>query len=183
MGRILTQGEVAMARQLFGASIDYMLVKVHDGKYVFFQPNSSGMTPRGEIYVAGIYTADFSLASPSLKAFFIHEMAHVWQHQTGILTLGVIGSAIAQMIGRAGDYESAYPYVLSKQKDLIDYNLEQQASILEDYFRITRLRLKAAYLQSCDPNLSGTADRELYEAVLRRFLHDPTYSYHGTCTP
>ena len=188
MSRALTQGEVALATQLYGSAIDYAQVKVHDGKYMFFQPNNSGMTPNGEIYVQGIYSADYSLESPQLQGFFIHEMAHVWQYQTGILSLGVIGSAIVEMIGRAGDYDSAYGYVLNASKDLTDYNLEQQASILEDYFRLTRLgleprRAKAAYSRTCNPAQPGPTARQLYEAVLHRFLHDPTYSYHRTCAP
>ena len=54
----------------------------------------------------------------------------------------VIGSAILEIIGRLGDYDSAYSYVLDASNDLTDYNLEQQASIVEDYFRLTKLGLQ-----------------------------------------
>jgi len=188
MSRALTSGEIQLAKKVFKGSINYTLVKVHDEKYAFFQPDNSGMTPNGEIHVQGIYKADYSVATKSLQSFFIHEMTHVWQYQRGILTLGVIGSAILEIIGQAGDYDAAYPYVLDTKKDLTDYNLEQQASIVEDYFRITQLGLeahnaRAPYRRTCSPGHPSPSDRKLYEAVLRRFLHDPTYSYSRTCTP
>jgi hypothetical protein len=191
MSRSLTQGERDLARSMFRDSIDFSRVRVHDDKYMFFQPDNSGMTPNGEIYVDGIYSADYSGESPQRQAFFIHEMVHVWQYQTGILTAGVIGSAILEMIGRAGDYDSAYPYVLDSSKDLTDYNLEQQASIVEDYFRITRLgleprRARLPYSRTCAPNPRGTPTRQLYETVLDRFLKDPTYGnrpYQRVCAP
>ena len=37
-----------------------------------------------------------------------------------------------------GDYEDAYPYDLSDSDDLTDFNIEQQASIIEDWWRITK---------------------------------------------
>ncbi len=189
--RSLTEGEIKLAKPIFKDSIDYSAVRVHDGKYIFFQPGNSGMTPNGEIYVDGIYSADYSGESPQRQAFFIHEMTHVWQYQNGILTAGVVGSAILEIIGRLGDYDSAYPYVLDSAKDLTDYNLEQQASIVEDYFRITKLgllprRAQLPYSRVCTPNPPGTPTRQLYETVLRKFLQDPAYGhkrYQRVCAP
>jgi hypothetical protein len=191
MGRSLTEGEQQLAMRVFGRSIGFSRVRVHEEKYAFFQPDNSGMTPNGEIYVDGIYSADYSGESPQRKAFFIHEMVHVWQYQNGILTTGVMGSAILEMIGRIGDYDSAYPYVLDASRDLTDYNLEQQASIIEDYFRLTRLglqprRARLPYSRTCTPNPRGTPTPRLYETVLRRFLQDPTYGnrpYQRVCAP
>ena len=190
-GRSLTEGEIKLAKPIFKGSIDYALVRVHDEKYIFFQPGNSGMTPNGEIYVDGAYSADYSAESPQRQAFFIHEMVHVWQYQNGILTAGVIGSAILEIIGRLGDYDSAYSYVLDASNDLTDYNLEQQASIVEDYFRLTKLglqprRAQLPYSRTCRPNPPGTPTRQLYETVLRKFLQDPTYGnkpYQRVCAP
>jgi hypothetical protein len=118
-------------------------------------------------------------------------MVHVWQYQNGILSAGVIGSAILEMIGTGGDYSSAYPYVLDEGRDLTDYNLEQQASIVEDWFRLTRLglqprRARLPYSRTCGATApAGTPTRALYEKVLRRFLRDPTYGntrYSRTCS-
>lgn len=180
MSRTLTQGEMSLVKSVFGNSLDLARVRVHDEKYIFFQPDNSGMTPNGELYVHGVYSADYSSDRPNRQAFFIHEMVHVWQHQTGVLAGGVIGSAIVEMIGRLGDYGSAYPYVLDGAKDLTDYGLEQQASIVEDYFRITRLgdepkRARAPASRVCCPSQPTLSNRALYEKVLHRFLNDPTY--------
>lgn len=191
MGRPLTAGEVQLARDIFRESIDYTRVVIHDGKYMFFQPSNSGMTPNGEIYVHGIYSADYSAESPQRKAFYIHEMVHVWQHQNGVFSAGVIGAAIWEMIEEGFDYAAAYPYVLDASRDLRDYDLEQQASIIEDYFRLTRLRLRPRrarlpYQRVCRPNPPGTPTQQLYETVLRQFLRDPTYgarTYRRTCAP
>ena len=188
MSRDLTQGEKDLAKEIFKNSIQYSKVKIHDDKYIFFQPDNSGMTPNGEIYVDGIYSADYSGESPQLQAFFIHEMTHVWQHQNGVLTAGVIGSAILEIIGNAGDYDSAYPYVLDASKDLTDYGLEQQASIIEDYFRLIKhglqpRRARTPYQRFCAPH---PPMRQLFEAVLRKFLQNPSYRnmpYQRVCAP
>lgn len=180
MSRQLTAGEMKLAKDMFGSSIDLSRVRIHDEKYIFFQPDNSGMTPNGEIYVAGVYSADYAGERPGRQAFFIHEMVHVWQHQTGVLQAGVIGSALIEMIAYAGDYSSAYAYVLDGSKDLTDYGLEQQASIVEDYFRLTRLgeeprNARPPASRVCaQPTLSA---RALYEKVLHRFITDPTYGH------
>ena len=96
-----------------------------------------------------------------------------------------------EFVGRGGDYTSAYPYVLDASKDLTDYNLEQQAAIVEDYYRLTTLglqprRARAPYRRGCSPNHPPAWSRALYASVLRRFLSDPTYTpqpYRRVCAP
>jgi len=57
------------------------------------------------------------------KWVFIHELGHVWQHQHG------------QWVRLRGAFSWAakYTYDLDKAK-LTDYSLEQQASIIADYW-------------------------------------------------
>ena len=191
MARGLTNGEETIATSVFGSSIDFTLTRVHDEKYFYFQPDNSGMTPNGEIYVHGIYSADYSAEAGQRKGFFVHEMTHVWQYQIGVFSTSVIGAAIMEFVGRGGDYTSAYPYVLDASKDLTDYNLEQQAAIVEDYYRLTTLglqprRARAPYRRGCSPNHPPAWSRALYASVLRRFLSDPTYTpqpYRRVCAP
>ena len=38
----------------------------------------------------------------------------------------------------SGAYEKSYSYDLSDEDDLTDFNIEQQASIIEDWWRISR---------------------------------------------
>jgi hypothetical protein len=129
--RALTSGEIALAQRLYKDSIDYSTVKIHNEKYLPIQPDNSGMTPNGEIYIAGAYEQDYSTAETKVRAFFIHEMAHVWQYQLNILS--PVGAAIAEYILNVFDYAKAYKYELAPMKDLLRYRIEQQAQIIEDY--------------------------------------------------
>ncbi len=173
-GRKLTVNEIQLAKWVYGDSIKYDQVIIYDEKYAFFQPNDSGMTPNGNIYIHGITSSDFgSLATRSiLRGFFIHEMAHVWQKQNSILN--PIVSAIANSLRHAFFYTEAYKYTLRDGNDLLDYRMEQQAQIIEDYVRIVKLNLlpKSFFLQNkeTDMRLLG-----LYTAVLSKFLSDPSY--------
>ena len=63
--------------------------------------------------------------------------------------------------------------MLDKTKDLVDYDIEQQASIIEDHFRITVAKLLPRFIT----NKAAAAGRDkLYLAVLARFLKDPKYA-------
>jgi hypothetical protein len=57
---------------------------------------------------------------------------HVWQLYHGITKL----SAIWLTVRNLGDYEAAYPHDLSDHDDLTDFDIEQQAAIIEDWWRI-----------------------------------------------
>ena len=126
--RSLTEGEIKLAKPIFKDSIDYSAVRVHDGKYIFFQPGNSGMTPNGEIYVDGIYSADYSGESPQRQAFFIHEMTHVWQAQArGRWHLPLRRHPFCR-----------YDYALKPGWPLERYGIEQQAEIMRHAFLLSR---------------------------------------------
>jgi len=173
--RSLASGEETLAKKIFKSSITYSKVKIHNEKYIFVQPDNSGMTPNGEIYVDGIYKNDYSLESYSLKAFFIHEMVHVWQYQNNVLS--PIWSAIGEFFEEGFRYDNAYKYKLEQGKDLVDYDIEQQASIIEDYYRITHEKKHPVkgHLQNTEalPKLI-----KLYKSVLAKFLANPSYAKH-----
>ena len=70
------------------------------------------------------YCDDFSRASPTRQAHFIHEMTHVWQAQTrGWWYLPLVGP-----------FQRKYGYKLKPGKKLTDYNIEQQAEIVAHAF-------------------------------------------------
>ena len=80
--RALTDGEVELARSVFGDAIDYARVRVCRSKWTFFQPRRVVMAPMGALHFhphGDLYCDDFGAASQSLKGLFIHEMVHVWQ--------------------------------------------------------------------------------------------------------
>jgi len=172
--RKLTLNEINFASKIFGGSILYIDVKIYHEKYVFFQPDNSGMTPNGNIYIDGKIIKDYGNAIVDLgsKAFFIHEMVHVWQKHNGVLNPKI--SAIANSIRHGFNYNEAYKYTLDAKKDLLDYRIEQQAQIIEDYVRVLYLGIhrREEYLQ----NEENEAEIDkLYQSVLSKFLSEPSY--------
>jgi len=130
--RPLTAGEITLARRVFASSIDYTRVRIHARNYIFWQGANYIVTPNGQMYLGRNlrrYT-DFSTASLSIQAFFIHEMTHVWQHQCGVNVLfRGIGEQIRHFLGF-----NQYKYRLEPGKPFTAYKLEQQGDIMRDYF-------------------------------------------------
>lgn len=173
-GRVLTEGEIALVAPIFGAGVDPSVIRVVPGKFVRFQDDYTYMTPGNDIYAPGaLFEADFSASSvdPYLQAVFIHEVAHVWQHQNG---MDLIAAGLIAFAGARGDYAKAYPYTLDQGLDLTEYGIEQQASIVEDWFLITEHGLAPGRLEN--PPATSKARDALYRAVLASFLADPTYA-------
>ena len=144
--RPLTEGEIALARSMFGDAIDYVRVRIARRKWVFFQPRDTVMAPTGNIHFhpgGSHYRDDFAIADLADQALFIHEMTHVWQHQKGIF------------LPLARHPFCRYDYVLRPGRPLHRYGIEQQAEIVAHAFRLRH-----------DAALTGAAPREAYEALL-----------------
>ena len=86
------------------------------------------MAPDGNIYAdkdGSVYSDDYSSTRFGLQATFIHEMTHVWQVRVkGILLMF------------RGLVEREYAYTIEPGKRFLDYKVEQQGAIAEDYFRL-----------------------------------------------
>ncbi|TCP66398.1 type IV secretion protein Rhs [Sphingomonas sp. PP-CE-1G-424] len=148
--RLLTIGELREAQWVYGPNIDFKSVIVHRGRYAFWQPATTAMAPDGEVYFPEtIYLGDFSI-TPSAMSLLIHELAHVWQIQSGVWL-----KMTRLFEGGVYDYGE-----LSLERKLQSYTVEQQASIIADWY-LTRHRLKTQH---------GTASPETYETVVRRAL-------------
>lgn len=164
--RQLTIGEIALAKTLYGYSIRYHLVWVHRESYLPFnlQPIDIAMSPNGEMWFREeTYSPDFSLEDDLVKKHrFMHEMMHVWQTQKGMFvrTRGLF-SGLAD-----------YTYSLDKV-DLLHYGLEQQASIVSDYWLLQYFGLEKnqSLLQYRDLHLKETIYYLLnkYKTVLKGF--------------
>ncbi|MGP9513885.1 hypothetical protein ACT3RN_15035, partial [Psychrobacter sp. AOP5-GZ1-6] len=100
--------------------------------------DGSPVARAGDIYFAPkAHEKDFSLASDAAsKHFFIHEMTHVWQYQNGqTVALRAIGEQLFfEFPSKIGLGDGAYVYKLDQSKNLLDYEIEQQASIVADYW-------------------------------------------------
>ena len=157
--RTLTPGERAMAALVFGESVDYERVRIHARRYMPFQPTNCAMTPNGHLYFhASCFLDDYAQASSTNKHWFIHEMAHVWQHQLGY----------AVRLRGAVRIGLSYTYELVPGKTLADFNMEAQGDLLADYFALKHLGSSVAMRQQ------RYADSlPLYEEVLADFLANP----------
>lgn len=85
------------------------------------------MSPDGHIYFpAPIYKWDFS-TNPGSASFLIHELTHVYQYQLGtsVRFWGIVNR----------NYH--YGNLGENRKALNRYSIEQQASIVADYYRVT----------------------------------------------
>lgn len=177
MQRRLTPGEVDLAKTVFGDSIDYSAVRVHDHRLMppGLQEKTCAMALGNELSFPGdTHNADFSQESDIRKqSVFIHEMTHVWQHQNKVVSLPVAWAK--EMLRHKFDYAKSYPYALDAAKDLTDYRFEQQAAIVQDYFLLKRYGLILSYKE----RRQTRADKNLYESVLARFLKNPAYARRG----
>ena len=134
---------------VFGSAINYDIVRVYRHQYPLLfglQPDNTLVAPDGSIYAdedGNVYAEDYSATGFSLQATFIHEMTHVWQHQQGI------------NVGFRGIFERRYDYAIEEGKRFEDYLIEQQASIVKDYFRLLQGR-----------TLEGKRPIEVYRKLL-----------------
>jgi len=171
--RGLTDGEKSMLWPIFREGIDYDAVQIIHAAHPF-QPSDAYMAPRGHIYAPGhLFKEDW--AGPDVSAVsraeLVHEMTHVWQFANGD---EVLVEGVEQLIATRGDYDKAYRYMLDPFNDLMDYNIEQQAAILEDYYRIRYEGLHPVEMQNA--GLSLDRRDELYDKVLSEFFHDARYA-------
>jgi len=136
-GRPLTPGERQIAGNVFGDAIDQNRVRLHRAKWWPFQPRNYIMAPDGHIWFhpeGGVWRDDFAAASLDFQALLVHELTHVWQHQSGV-----------NLLLRRHPF-CRYAYTLEPGKPLRRYGIEQQAMIVEDMFRLRRQDAPAEWL-------------------------------------
>lgn len=135
-------------------------------------PNSSNnaMTPFGNIHFPdSTYDSitDFSKGNADDKIWFIHEMAHVWQR-----TMGIFVAGCGLRIAVTGGYRfwNAYDYSLSSQNKnakFSQFNIEQQASMIAEYFSIRFLKH--------NPKKLTDAEKDVLLNILKQFIQNPTH--------
>jgi hypothetical protein len=129
--RHLTPGEIALARSVFGDSLDYSKVRLVRGKWWPLHPRNAAMAPMGNIWFhpeGGAWSEDFAKESLGRQGFFIHELTHVWQAQAkGRLYLPLMRHPFCR-----------YDYRLKPGRPFDKYGLEQQAEIVRHAFLAAR---------------------------------------------
>ena len=138
--RSLTDGEIEIARSVFGGAIDYARVRIVRGKWWPLQPRGIVMAPTGNIHFHPNdprWSDDFSKDTLELQGLLVHELTHVWQAQTrGRFYLPLMRHPFCRY---------AYRFVPGKPFDR--YGLEQQAEIV-----------RHAFLQARGQKLADAAD-------------------------
>ena len=97
-GRDLTTGEISLGLSVYGDNIDFSTVRIHDRAYLGVA--NTVVSPNGNIYYPRSderYAVDISLGTWDQRATFIHELGHIWQHQSGI--------SVVTKRGFNGDYD------------------------------------------------------------------------------
>ena len=91
------------------------------------------ISPNGHIYFhLKDWCEDFSTQNIAQQSWLIHELVHVWQIQQGI---AVVRKALLNR---------KYSYVLQQGKHFLNYGIEQQAQMVQDYF------IRRSQGQSCE---------------------------------
>lgn len=165
--RLMTLGEIALAKSVFGEKISYNKVWIHHDSYLPFglQHERVAMTPNGEIYYrTALYRDDFSVESMYAKHTFIHELSHVWQRERGVC---VICRGLVSWL-------ASYRYVLDGRL-LSEYPMEQQAQIIADSYALKNYgyliwrELKKNKVVTLDDSLDESSLQKNYANVLRGF--------------
>ncbi|WP_247904361.1 type IV secretion protein Rhs [Scandinavium goeteborgense] len=164
--RLLTPGEISLAKTVFRSSIDYHKVWIHHSSYLPFdlQDEHTAMTPNGELYFKHCYKEDFSEEAPFLQNLFIHEMTHVWQLKNGmnVKFRGLVSWLVS------------YRYRLDGRL-LYEYPMEQQAQIIADNFTLQNegyrgwCNLIISQVVALDGDISESSVRKRYATALRGF--------------
>ena len=137
--RVLTRDEKVLARSVFGDDIQLDRIRLKTAWWVF---KNYAVSPNGNIYFnRHDWVDDFSKASLTKQAWLIHELTHVWQLQKG---LKVVRGAIVNR---------RYQYILEEGKDFFRYGIEQQASMVQDYFLRRERGQNCQAWQACIPFL------------------------------
>jgi hypothetical protein len=144
----LTAGEVALARSVFGETIDYTRVTIRRRRFMPFQPRSVTMAPMGHIHFhpeATHYCDDFAAAPLHAQGHFLHEMTHVWQTQT---------HGRWHLVLRRHPW-CRYDYALRPGLHFTQYGLEQQAEII-----------RHAFLLRQGAKVAGVSDKSVYDGLI-----------------
>jgi hypothetical protein len=125
--RKLTTGEIALAAEMFGDSLDARRVRIAT---IRFWRRAFVAGPSLIVWPAAGLPEDFAAAPLGVQAVFVHELTHVWQAQNGVRLLR------AKL--KAGDRPDSYAYDAPGAEDFARLNIEQQAMVVQHAFIVSR---------------------------------------------
>ena len=125
--RSMTQGEIALARSIFGDAVDFDRLRLVHRPWFPLQPRNTVMAPMGNIHFhpeGETWSDDFAADTLAAQGLFIHELTHVWQAQTkGRFWLVLMRHPFCR-----------YSYELRPGQPFNRYGIEQQAEIVRHLF-------------------------------------------------
>lgn len=152
--RKLSEQELRLAKSIFGDALSYERIRIDESAY---------LGPRqGRFCYVSFYTLNSWGNMPA--TLLIHELTHVWQYQE--LGIRYIPRALAAQHTQPGyNYggEHGLEQAIASGRGLAYFNLEQQADLVEDYFRLQN-GLPATWNRNAVPDLS------LYTSLLSEAL-------------
>lgn len=176
--RPLTANEIKLAQSVFQNAIKYEYVSIHNATFypLGLQHKDRAVAYKDKISAPGkAYSADFSLdTDPVKQSVFIHELVHVWQHQNDVLDTRL--DFIREMISHRFNNQACYRYKLNGDRDLLDYDFEQQAAIIQDYFLLKNHGIENSYKERHLLDMSLDQLTEAYEFTLKKFIKNPGYA-------
>ena len=156
-GRALYQREYDIVHDIFESGVDASRIRIVE-THILNAPTTLG----NQIRVPPGWNFD-----DERRAVLVHEVAHVWQYQThgtSYITDSVYHNASGQIA--TGDRNVAYlNYQLTPNCALSDFTAEEQATIIGDYYEMTRLH-------ASNPNPPAWVtlrrrDMDIYERLIR----------------
>ena len=141
--RGLTAGEREIAREMFGDALDLDRVRICRRRFFPFQPKSLAVAPNGRIYFhPDAYRDDFARESLTKRAWLVHELAHVLQHQRGM------------RVWLRAIFDRRYDYRLDG-RPFGGYGVEQQASLFEHAYLMRHgVRFPHVSIDECEALLA-----------------------------
>jgi hypothetical protein len=131
--RSLTIGEKKILKFVFGDTLWYETQKITTNDANRGGVNNSITYRDIPHYSTQIWCPDFSVATAETWTF-VHEFGHVWQYKYATPPMyGFLENVMRHPI----NYDLNYPYDMMKSDDFYDYNIEQQASIVADYWAVS----------------------------------------------
>ena len=110
-----------------------------------------------------LWSWDYSRESDVDAAVFVHEMVHVWQSGHGRHN-ALRGIYLWMKYDHIwGDYDNSYTYDLNSSSSFDYFNMEQQAQIIQDYYRV---------FKHLDPESRPLEPGKYYNVGTRKSLSD-----------
>ena len=134
--RSMTMDEIKVAKSLLGNAVHYSLVGMDPSSW----PVKKG---KAMAYVT-LHTINFEKSIPD--HILVHEMTHIWQYRKHG-SLYITESLYAQRWGGGYNYGGLEALKANEGKGLMAFNFEQQAEIVEDYFKAADKTAFEKYIQ------------------------------------